>query len=117
MIVSRHKIANSEGYIFSVTFKGESVDGDLPLLTLAYPSTLGGENTTDDSSLEQVSIALVKDGMMGGYKVVYDQVSTTCIGWKSPLNFQEKLAALTPITTAMNVAVHMSFYQPECLDM
>jgi hypothetical protein len=109
VIVSRHKIANSEGYIFSVTFKGESVDGDLPLLTLAYPSTLGGENTTDDSSLEQVSIALVKDGMMGGYKVVYDQVSTTCIGWKSPLNFQEKLAALTPITTAMNVAVTHEF--------
>ena len=37
---------NNEGYIFSVTFKGLNVKGNVPLLSLAS-NTLGGQVTTD----------------------------------------------------------------------
>ena len=65
VIVTRHSVPNSEGFVFSITFRGNSVDGDVPSLMLAFPSTLGAQNTTDDLGAEKVALATVQNGMMG----------------------------------------------------
>ena len=105
VIVTRHSVPNSEGFVFSITFRGNSVDGDVPSLTLAFPSTLGAQNTTDDLGAEKVALATVQNGMMGGLEFVYNQERTTCIGMKSPLNLKEKLDRLIGIETLIDTTV------------
>jgi len=105
--VSRSNIdaATNEGYIFTVTFQGTYVPGNVPLL-VASSNSLGGVSTSDGSI--SIDIAVVTEGYTPGFKLVYSGQTTGCIAWNeagdiNKVGVAARLEALTNIADITSV--------------
>ena len=102
---SDYNSATNEGYVFSITFQGNLVPGNVPLLVVG-DNNLGGVSTSDGSI--SISIANQQEGYRPGFKLVYDSDRTGCIAWDeggdtSTVGVEARLEALTGITDIANV--------------
>ena len=80
VVVTRSNINNptNEGYVFSVTFSGSYVAGNVSLLSL-QDNSLGGQSTSDGAIT--VTINELIAGYTPGFKLVYGSETTGCIAW------------------------------------
>ena len=76
--VTRNTMEFKEGYIFSITFSGINVKGNIPEIELGSQGTyyLGGSPTTDEI---KVAIATHKDGYEPSIALKYDNQISECI--------------------------------------
>jgi hypothetical protein len=67
----------NEGYVFSVTFSGSRVEGDMPQMQLvtATPATV----TTDNTVAPTITMATTTEGSTGGYKLKYNTLTSECL--------------------------------------
>ena len=107
VVVTRSNINNAtnEGYVFSVTFSGSYVAGNVSLLSLQN-NLLGGQNTSDGA------ITVIIDQLIAGYtpgfKLVYGSETTGCIAWdglgkSDVVSVEARLEALSGITNISTV--------------
>eukprot|EP00505_MAST-04D_sp_SCG-Rhode-Island_P003777 Stramenopile-MAST_4_protein_3777 len=95
---SQPNINTDEGYVFSVTFSGHRMNGNIPQLTLhSAPSVVA---TTDGQTASSVTFATVIEGATGGFKLHYAKTGgeTFCIPW-------DALASDTTFTNTYDATV------------
>jgi hypothetical protein len=94
-----------EGFIWSITFNGVSVQGDVPSLVLEDESITG-----DELGLIATSVVIKEEvkGNHAGFKVKFRDQLSYCIGWDSPnseyefgdFRSWEKNIAISPFLTS-----------------
>ena len=99
---------NNEGYIFSITFQGSYVPGNVPTL-IAVDNNLGGQITTDSNNgAVSITIQEVTPGLTPGFRLKYNNQQTGCIAWDedgdtSIVGIEARLEALSAITNLASV--------------
>ena len=73
--VSRSSVSLREGYVFSITFFGHRVLGNLPQLVVQN-TTFGNQITTDSP---QVRVNTIVNGSVDGFKIQVGPETTACI--------------------------------------
>ena len=73
VVVTRSDIdtAINEGYVFTVTFSGNYVPGNVPQLVVGGTNTLGNGISTNDGAIT-VQIATTQEGKRPGFKLTYN---------------------------------------------
>ena len=103
-IIGRHgtrsTTASNEGYVWTVTFSGTAVQGNVPLLSVT-DDNLGSGNTYDDT--HSLTIATTTVGIHPGFVVTYSGESTTCLPWAATASQVD--AALEGLSTVTSVSV------------
>ena len=106
VVVTRSNINNptNEGYVFSVTFSGSYVAGNVSLLSL-QDNFLGGQSTSDGAIT--VTINELIAGYTPGFKLVYGSETTGCIAWdglgkSDVVSVEARLEALSGITDILH---------------
>ena len=81
VVATRSDIGNNdEGYVFTVTFSGNYVPGNVPQLVVGGTNTLGNGISTNDGAIT-VQIATTQEGKRPGFKLTYNSQTTGCIAW------------------------------------
>ena len=97
----------NEGYVFTVTFSGNYVPGNVPELVVGGTNTLGNGISTNDGSIT-VQIDTTQEGNKPGFKLTYASQTTGCIAWDqsgdtSVVGVDARLEALSTVTTITSV--------------
>ena len=98
--VTRSTTASNEGYVWTVTFSGTAVQGNVPLLSVT-DDNLGSGNTYDDT--HSLTVATTTPGVFPGC-ITYAGETTGCIGWDAEVSgtrasMQSRLEALSTVTS------------------
>ena len=99
--VTRSTTASNEGYVWTVTFSGTAVQGNVPLLSVT-DDNLGSGNTYDDT--HSLTVATTTPSVFPGFRITYAGETTGCIGWDAEVSgtrasMQSRLEALSTVTS------------------